>query len=234
MKTKKITIAIDGYSSCGKSTLAKDLASKLGYIFIDSGAMYRAVTHYAITNDLISGNVIDTDELKKHLKEIQLEFKNVQGFDKPILYMNGQYVEDAIRQPEINALVSNVAAIEAVRTKLVEEQRKMGRSGGIVMDGRDIGSVVFPDAELKLFVTADISTRTERRFSELQTKGISISKDEVQSNLLERDHIDSTRKFSPLTQVEDAIVIDNSHLTRQEQLNLALELVSERSQVSIK
>lgn len=234
MKTKKITIAIDGYSSCGKSTLAKDLAAELGYIFIDSGAMYRAVTYYALENKLIEGSAINLEKLEAHLQDIQLEFRSVPGYDKPILFMNGQNVEEAIRQPEINALVSNIAVIESVRTKLVDEQRKMGKLGGIVMDGRDIGSVVFPDAELKLFVTADISTRTERRFEELQQKGISITKDEVQANLIERDHIDSTRKISPLTQVEDAIVIDNSHLTRQEQLNLALELVSERSQVSIK
>lgn len=234
MKAKKITIAIDGYSSCGKSTLAKDLAAELGYIFIDSGAMYRAVSYFALKNNLIHEDTIDSGKLSALLPGIEIQFKSIPEIDKPVIFLNGTNVEEAIRQPKINAIVSKIAALEPVRNKLVEEQRKMGQTGGIVMDGRDIGSVVFPNAELKLFVTADIETRTERRLKELQLKGISITKEEVQSNLIERDHIDSTRKISPLTQVDDAIVIDNSQLTRQEQLSIALELVSERSQVSLR
>lgn len=226
---KKITIAIDGFSSCGKSTLAKDLASSLGYIFIDSGAMYRAITLFALNNKLIHNDQIEVDQLEKALPNIELSFQQNKSTNKPEIQLNGTNVEEAIRMPQVNENVSKIATIESVRHKLVEEQRKMGTKGGIVMDGRDIGSVVFPKAELKLFVTANIDIRTNRRFLELTNKGINISKEEVQSNLLERDHIDSTREISPLIQPDDAVVIDNSFLTREEQLQLALSYVSERT-----
>lgn len=225
MNPKKITIAVDGFSSCGKSTLARDLANKLHYIFIDSGAMYRAITLFALRN----GNILHTDineaGIIASLDSIEMHFERNNETGNPELYLNGTNVEKEIRTPEISALVSKISAISEVRTKLVNEQRKMGAQGGIVMDGRDIGSVVFPNAQLKLFVTAAIETRVERRFKELSDKGIAITRNKVRKNLLERDHLDSTRKISPLTRTEDSILIDNTELTRREQLEIALELV---------
>lgn len=226
-----IKIAIDGYSSCGKSTLAKDLAKKLNYIFIDTGAMYRAVTLAAIQNNIIKeDDKVDEDTLNKLLPTIQIRFNNING--KIRTYLNGEDVEDIIRQKEVSNLVSIIASLGSVRTKLVNQQREIGNKGGVVMDGRDIGTVVFPDAELKLFVTASMDTRTERRYSELISKGIEISRDEVTQNLAKRDHLDSTRKISPLKKADDAIVIDNSNLTREEQLDVALGLVQERSKTT--
>jgi cytidylate kinase len=224
---KKITIAVDGYSSCGKSTLAKALAKSLGYLFIDSGAMYRGVTLYCMRNGLIDHGVLNKEAIEKALTDIELHFEYNQETDISELMLNGENVESLIRMPNVAANVSKIAALKSVRHKLVEEQRKIGSDGGIVMDGRDIGSVVFPDAELKLFVTAAPEIRAQRRKSELEEKGIQISLDEVIANLLERDLIDSTREESPLIQVEDAIVIDTSHLTREEQLKQALQLVNE-------
>lgn len=224
MNAEKITIAIDGFSSCGKSTLAKDLAQKIGYVFIDSGAMYRGIALSAIQNRCIQQNELNTECLIALLPKIQLHFERLSENEMPALFLNNINVSEEIRMPNVSDIVSKVAALKPVREKLVAEQRKMGKNGGIVMDGRDIGSVVFPQAELKLFVTASIDVRVERRFQELQAKGIQIKKEEVRENLEKRDHLDSTRAESPLIQPSDAIVIDNTHLTRKEQLDRALGL----------
>ena len=224
MIKKQITIAIDGYSACGKSTLAKDLAKKLSFIFIDSGAMYRGVALYCLQN-----NLFDEDSNPKHLeiiqalKNITLSFQLIN--DNNCLLLNGKNVEELIRGAEVAAVVSKVATIKEVRIKLVMEQQKMGANGGIVMEGRDIGSVVFPKAELKLFITASQEIRAQRRFLELKSKGIEAKINEISSNLAERDLMDSSRKESPLIQVADAIVMDNSKLTREEQLDFVLNLV---------
>lgn len=222
---KRLTIAIDGYSGCGKSTLAKDLAKALDYVFVDSGAMYRGVTLFAMNNNLIKENSICTEELISLLSDINLEFKKNQQSGKIHLFLNGNDVEDAIRLPEVAAFVSTVATIKEVREKLVAEQREMGKAGGVIMDGRDVGSVVFPNADLKLFVTADPQIRAQRRLKEMNEKGIETTLEEVLSNLLERDQIDSTRKEGPLIQTEDAILIDTSNFTREEQLEHALSLI---------
>ena len=224
--TNKITIAVDGYSSCGKSTLSKALAKKLGYIFIDSGAMYRGVALYCIENKLINNNAPLEQQIIASLPDISLTFqKNDELPDQNDLFLNGINVEKKIRTPEIANQVSKIASIKEVRLKLVEEQRKMGERGGIVMDGRDIGSVVFPNAELKLFVTAQAEIRAKRRFKELQQKGIDTSFEEVLQNLNERDLLDSSREVSPLVQLKDAIVLDTSNLTPEEQLEVAFNLV---------
>lgn len=218
---QKITIAIDGFSSCGKSTLAKALAEKLGYVFIDSGAMYRGITLFALDNGCILDNEVQPDILYHFLPTITLNFELNPETRKPELLLNGKNVESEIRTPRVSAFVSHVAALKPVREKLVSQQREMGLEGGVVMDGRDIGSVVFPHAELKLFITAAIKTRVERRHKELTNKGIDITFDAVKENLVKRDKIDSTRKESPLVQAEDAIVIDNTFLTPDEQLHKA-------------
>ena len=224
MIKKQISIAIDGYSACGKSTLAKDLAKKLSFIFIDSGAMYRGVALYCLQN-----NLFDADGTPKQVKIIQalknitLSFQLIN--DNNCLLLNGKNVEELIRGTEVAAVVSKVATIKEVRVKLVMEQQKMGANGGIVMEGRDIGSVVFPNAELKLFITASQEIRAQRRFLELKSKGIEAKIETISSNLAERDLMDSSRKESPLIQVADAIVIDNSKLTREEQLDFVLNLV---------
>lgn len=225
---KRLTIAIDGYSACGKSTLAKDLATTLDYVFIDSGAMYRGVTLYAIKNGGIESDLLLEEKLINSLAHINLEFKKNKTTEKNHLFLNGTDVEYEIRLPEIAALVSKVATIKEVREKLVSEQREMGKSGGVVMDGRDIGSVVFPTAELKLFVTAEPQIRAQRRLKEMTDKGIETTLDEVLSNLLERDEIDRTRKESPLVQTVDAILIDTSHFTREGQLEYVLNLIKEK------
>ena len=227
-----ITIAIDGYSSCGKSTLAKELADELNYVFIDTGAMYRGITLFALDEGLVENGQVDSVKLIKLLTTIELRFDRSSG--KARLILNQVDVEDQIRGREVNSMVSKVAAIKEVRDKLVEQQRNMGNKGGVVMDGRDIGSVVFPNAELKLFIIAGIDIRVERRFQELKSKEVNMSKEEVKENLLERDRIDSTRKESPLIQVEDAIVIDNSELTKKEQLALALKYVHKSSMKALK
>jgi cytidylate kinase len=227
MYSKPLTIAVDGYSSCGKSTLAKALARSLGYVFIDSGAMYRGVTLYCMRNGLIEKGMLNKEAIENALPEIELHFEYNPETDASELVLNGENVENQIRMPNIASNVSKIAAIKQVRAKLVDEQRKIGANGGIVMDGRDIASVVFPNAELKLFITASPEIRAQRRKDELVSKGIHISLDEVIANLLERDLIDSTREESPLIQVEDAFVIDTSHLTRNEQLEKALQLVQD-------
>lgn len=225
---KRLTIAIDGYSACGKSTLAKDLAEKLGYVFIDSGAMYRGVTLFALNSGLIEGEHIDTGQLRASLNQVNLTFVRNETTGKGHLYLNGKDVENLIRTPEVAALVSRVATIREVREKLVAEQREMGKSGGVIMDGRDIGSVVFPDADLKLFVTADPQIRAQRRLKEMTEKGIETTLEEVLKNLLERDEIDRTRKESPLIRTNDAILIDTGNYTREGQLNHVLHLISEK------
>jgi len=224
MIKKQITIAIDGYSACGKSTLAKDLAKKLSFIFIDSGAMYRGVALYCLQNNLFNADGTPKQvEIIQALKNITLSFQLIN--DNNCLLLNGKNVEELIRGTEVAAVVSKVATIKEVRIKLVMEQQKMGENGGIVMEGRDIGSVVFPKAEFKLFITASQEIRAQRRFLELKSKGIEAKINEISSNLAERDLMDSSRKESPLIQVADAIVMDNSKLTREEQLDFVLNLI---------
>jgi cytidylate kinase len=224
---KKITIAIDGYSSCGKSTLAKALAHNLQYVFVDSGAMYRCICLFALRNGFVSNGIVDKQALIERLPEITLSFhKNPETGDQAIL-LNNEDVSTLIRSFEISQSVSQIATIKEVRQKLVHQQQLLGQKGGIVMDGRDIGTVVFPHAELKLFLTASIEVRTQRRFDEMFNKGQEVAFETVKQNLLERDRIDSTREESPLRQADDAIVIDNSNLTPDGQLKHALELVKE-------
>lgn len=224
---KKITIAIDGYSSCGKSTLAKALAASLHYVFIDSGAMYRGICLYALNNGWITNGAVNQVALISALPDITLGFVKNKETGEQRLLLNGQDVSEEIRSLEVSQSVSLIATIREVRHKLVHQQQLMGKKGGIVMDGRDIGTVVFPDAELKLFLTASHEVRTQRRFAEMQSKGQQVTKEEVSRNLAERDHIDSTREESPLRQAKDAIVIDNSSLTPKDQLELALRYVKE-------
>ncbi|HBS53265.1 MAG TPA: (d)CMP kinase [Flavobacterium sp.] len=223
---KQITIAIDGFSSTGKSTLAKQLAQKLGYIYVDTGAMYRAVAYFAMQNKLISVDSFNKVDLINQLKNIVLEFKFNSELGFAEMYLNGVNVEKAIRTIEVSGYVSKVAEVSEVRAKLVEQQQEMGKNKGIVMDGRDIGTVVFPDAELKIFMTASAATRAQRRFDELVQKGDSVSYEEVLKNVEERDYIDTHREDSPLIMAEDAVEIDNSHLTREEQFQAVLELVN--------
>ena len=224
MIKKQITIAIDGYSACGKSTLARDLAKKLSFIFIDSGAMYRGVALYCLKNNLFDQNYNPKEvEVIQALKKINLSFQLINN--ENCLLLNSENVETEIRSAEVAAVVSKVATIKEVRMKLVYEQQKMGANGGIVMEGRDIGSVVFPKAELKLFITASQEIRVQRRYLELKSKGIEAKIETISSNLAERDSMDSSRKESPLIQVADAIVMDNSKLTREEQLDFVLNLV---------
>ncbi|GAA0875505.1 (d)CMP kinase [Wandonia haliotis] len=222
-----ITIAIDGYSSCGKSTLARALAKKLNYVFIDSGAMYRGVTLFAIENECIINGIVDKEKLTQKLEQIQLRFASVEEDERKHLFLNGKDVEKQIRSMEVAGYVSEIATIREVREKLVLSQREMGKNGGVVMDGRDIGSVVFPDAELKLFVTASPEVRAERRFKELTEQGRNVTREEVLVNLMERDRIDTSRKESPLIQVKDAIVLDNTNMTPEQQLEFALQKVHE-------
>lgn len=225
--SRKITIAIDGHSSCGKSTLAKELASQIEYIYIDSGAMYRGVALYCLRHDWVSKEHLDKQKVIDHLPEIELRFVLEANMDKPQLSLNGEIVERQIRTMEVSNVVSPVATIKAVREKLVEEQREMGEEGGVIMDGRDIGSVVFPNADLKIFLTALPEVRAIRRYDELKATGAEVSIAEIKENLLERDRIDSTREESPLIQTEDAWVLDNSRLSKNEQLNLVLDRIRE-------
>ena len=214
---KKIIIALDGHSSCGKSTMAKDLAREIGYIYIDSGAMYRAVTLYCLENGLFTSEGILTEELKKAMPNIRISFQLNAETQRPDTYLNGEYVEDRIRTMEVSSHVSPVAALDFVREALVKQQQEMGKNKGIVMDGRDIGTAVFPEAELKIFVTASAEIRAQRRYDELKAKGQEASFEEILANVKERDHIDMTREVSPLRQAEDAIPLDNSHLTIEQQ-----------------
>lgn len=215
----KITIAIDGFSSCGKSTLAQHLAKRLKYIHIDSGAMYRAVTLYFIHYNVDINNEAEVASALQNIS-IHLGFED----DIQVTWLNGINVESAIRESEVNLLVSEVSTLSAVRREMVAQQRSLGISKGLVMDGRDIGTVVFPDAELKLFLTADVEVRVERRWLELLNKGLNITREEVKANLLQRDHIDSTRLDSPLRKAPDATIIDTSYLTPKEQLQIAFDL----------
>ena len=214
---KQITIAIDGHSSCGKSTMAKDLAKEIGYIYIDTGAMYRAVTLFALQNGLITEAGIDEEGLKQRMADIMITFQLNEETGRPDTYLNGVCVEKDIRTMEVSKYVSPIATLGFVREAMVDLQRLMGEAKGVVMDGRDIGTVVFPDAELKVFVTASVDVRAQRRFDELTAKGEKCCFDEIRANVIERDRIDSTRAISPLRQAEDAIVLDNSNMTIPEQ-----------------
>lgn len=221
---KKITIAIDGHSSTGKSTLAKQLAKALNYIYIDTGAMYRAVTLFAMQQGFISSDSFDADQLVANLNHVFLSFKFNEGLGFAEIYLNDENVEDKIRSIEVSNFVSKVAEVSAIRTKLVQQQKKYGIDKGVVMDGRDIGTVVFPDAELKIFMTASAEIRAERRFLEMQEKSTDITFDEVLKNVEERDKIDSTREDSPLIVAENAVMIDNSNLSKDQQFNMILDL----------
>ncbi|MBP5570382.1 MAG: (d)CMP kinase [Prevotella sp.] len=215
---KKITIAIDGHSSCGKSTMAKDLAKKIGYVYVDTGAMYRAVTLFALRNGLFEEDgTVKADELEKRMDEIKISFKFNAETQRPDTYLNGELVEGEIRGMEVSNHVSPIAAIGFVREAMVAQQQRMGKKGGIVMDGRDIGTVVFPNAELKVFVTATAEVRAQRRYDELKGKGQEADYEEILKNVQERDYIDSHREVSPLRQAEDALLLDNSNMTIPEQ-----------------
>lgn len=225
-KEKKIIITIDGWSSCGKSTLAKQLAAKLGYIYVDSGAMYRAITLYFLRNHV---NWTDVKQVKKALQEITLEFVFNEASQRSEICLNGENVEYVIRDLVVAEKVSEVAAIKEVRAFAVAQQQAMGKDKGIVMDGRDIGTVVFPKAELKIFMTADNAVRVERRFKELYEKNPNTTLDEIKTNLEMRDYIDSHREVSPLRQAEDAVVLDNTNLTEEQQFKKAVQLVKSRT-----
>ncbi len=215
---KKITIAIDGHSSCGKSTMAKDLAKKVGYIYVDTGAMYRSVTLFAIRNNLYDANDnILEDELKKRMNEIHIEFKLNKKTGIPDTYLNDELVENEIRSLKVSSKVSPIATLKFVREALVLKQKQMGEKKGIVMDGRDIGTIVFPNAELKVFVTARAEVRAQRRYDELKGKGLEANYDEILKNVKERDWIDSHREISPLIKADDALELDNSNMTIEEQ-----------------
>jgi CMP/dCMP kinase len=222
---KKITIAIDGYSSTGKSTLAKELANYLGYVYVDTGAMYRAVALFAIQKGYIGKDFFDIASLVESLPAIQLVFKFNPDLGFAEMYLNNNNIEKEIRTIEVSNYVSKVAEISEVRSKLVEQQQEMGKNKGIVMDGRDIGTIVFPDADLKIFMTASPTTRAERRFKELQQKGEKVTFEEVLKNVEERDYIDTHRKDSPLIKASDAIEFDNSTISKQEQFEKVLQLV---------
>ena len=228
---KKITIAIDGHSSCGKSTMAKELARKLGYIYVDTGAMYRTVTLYAMRNNMFTADgEVKTDELQKSMNNIKVSFRINEETGRPDACLNDECVENIIRSIEVSNHVSKIAAIPFVREAMVEQQRRMGAEKGIVMDGRDIGTTVFPDAELKIFVTASAKVRAQRRYDELLQKGMPADFDEILKNVEERDYIDSHREVSPLRQAEDAILLDNSDLTIPQQNEWLMQQVNKALQ----
>ncbi|MDO7171170.1 (d)CMP kinase [Mariniflexile sp. AS56] len=222
----KITIAIDGFSSTGKSTVAKQIAKHFGYVYVDSGAMYRAVTYFAMQEGFIDASHFNVDGLVEQLESVNISFKFNEALGFAEVYLNATNIENEIRTLEVSNFVSKVAAISEVRLKLVEQQQALGNQGGVVMDGRDIGTVVFPDAELKLFMTASAETRAERRFSELIERGDAVTYEAVLKNVQERDYIDSNREDSPLIKAKDAIQIDNSHMSLQEQFDKILTLVN--------
>jgi len=224
---RKIIIAIDGHSSCGKSTMAKSLAQILGYIYIDSGAMYRVVTLQALRKGLIVNGIPDVEKVITETKKLKITFQWDEKLGRNITFLNGENVEEEIRQITVSENVSPISTIAEVRAELVEQQRENGRNKGIVMDGRDIGTVVFPDAELKIFMTASPEIRAQRRFDELAGKGQQVDFAEILKNVESRDEIDSTREASPLCQAADALVLDNSYLTREEQLAWVLKKVKE-------
>ena len=229
MSSKPYIIAIDGHSSCGKSTVAKALAKKLGFVYVDTGAMYRAVTLYCLRNGIIDKGVINIGELEKQLHQIDVLFKYNPATDHNDIWLNGENVEEEIRQLTVSQNVSQVAAIPGVRKLLVSLQQAMGRDKGIVMDGRDIGTVVFPQAELKIFMTARADVRAQRRFDELVAKGERVSYDQILENVTSRDHFDETRSESPLRRADDALLLDNSFISREEQMNWVLEQVNRRT-----
>ena len=220
---KNISIAIDGFSACGKSTLAKDLANKLRYNYIDSGAMYRAVTLFAFENNIICNSKVNKEALLQNLSNIEIKFQ-LNEENQNLIVLNGQVVEQQIRSMQISNMVSEIAEIQEVRRLMVNIQQKLGKNKSIVMDGRDIGTVVFPDAELKFFVKADLDIRVQRRLLELKEKNEIVDTQQIKENLLHRDYLDSTREDSPLIQAKDAIVINNSNLTKEQQLDFAFSL----------
>jgi cytidylate kinase len=215
---RNLIVAIDGYSSCGKSTFAKAIAQKYGLIYIDTGAMYRAVTLFALNNDIIGNDYFDKDKLISQLPAIHIEFRKHIRDGKVETFLNNENVEEDIRDLRVSSFVSTVSSVKEVREKMVELQRKMGKDGGVVLDGRDIGTVVFPQAQIKIFMTADPYIRAKRRFDELMAKGDATTFEEVYQNIIQRDYLDTTRSESPLTKASDAIVLDNSHITIEEQL----------------
>ena len=220
---KKITIAIDGHSSCGKSTMAKDLAREVGYVYVDTGAMYRCVTLYALRNGLFTDNGINEDELRRQMDNIHITFRFNAEAGRPDTYLNGELVEREIRTMEVSNHVSPIATLGFVRQAMVAQQQEMGRGGGVVMDGRDIGTVVFPHAELKIFVTASAEVRAQRRYDELKQKGMEADYADILKNVQERDYIDSHREVSPLRQADDALLLDNSEMTIAQQKEWLLE-----------
>lgn len=220
---KRIIIAVDGFSSCGKSTFAKAIASRLGYIFIDTGAMYRAVTLYALEHGAIRSGMVDDEKVVALLRDIDIDFRFNPERGASDIYVNGDLVEGKIRTIEVSNCVSPVSSIRQVREKLVAMQQQMGRKRGVVMDGRDIGTVVFPDAELKIFMTADPKVRARRRYDELRAKGDDVSLEQIEANVVARDHADMTRAISPLRKADDAIVLDNSYMTVDEQMSWFME-----------
>lgn len=228
---KKITIAIDGFSSTGKSTLAKQIAKSLGYVYVDTGAMYRAVTFFVMNNGWINDDFINKEEIISNLDKINLKFIYNEQLGFAEMYLNGENIENEIRTIEVSRQVSKIASISEVRSLLVKQQQLMGQDKGIVMDGRDIGTVVFPNAELKIFMTASSVTRAQRRFDELIEKGQQVSFEDVLKNVEERDYMDTHRADSPLVQAQDAIVVDNSSLTKQEQFEVVMKLVEGKLEV---
>lgn len=226
---KKITIAIDGFSSCGKSTMAKDLAKKLGYVYVDTGAMYRAVTLYAMRNGLFNADgSIKTADLERQMNKINITFKLNKTAERPDTYLNDELVENDIRTLEVSNHVSQIAAVPFVREAMVAQQQRMGKDKGVVMDGRDIGTTVFPEAELKVFVTASAEVRAQRRYDELKEKGMPADFNDILKNVQERDYIDSHREVSPLRKAPDAIELDNSHMTIAEQSAWLMEQVKQK------
>ncbi len=225
---RRLTIAIDGYSSCGKSTLAKEIAQKLNYVYADSGAMYRAVTLHMLNKGILKDGAFITKQVAQELNAIHIRFKFDSASNRSETYLNDENVEKDIRNSKITKHVSVISAVREVREKLVEIQQKMGIEGGVVMDGRDIGTVVFPNAEIKLFMTATNQIRAERRYKELIEKGESISLEQVANDLKKRDHYDMNREISPLRKAEDAIEIDNSDLDRESQLAMAIAIIEKK------
>ena len=226
---KKITIAIDGFSSCGKSTMAKDLAKKLGYVYVDTGAMYRAVTLYAMRNGLFNADgSVKTADLERQMNKINITFKLNKTAERPDTYLNNELIENDIRTLEVSNHVSQIAAVPFVREAMVAQQQRMGKDKGVVMDGRDIGTTVFPEAELKVFVTASAEVRAQRRYDELKEKGMPADFNDILKNVQERDYIDSHREVSPLRKAADAIELDNSHMTIAEQSAWLMEQVEQK------
>lgn len=226
---KKITIAIDGFSSCGKSTMAKDLAKKLGYVYVDTGAMYRTVTLYAMRNGLFNADgSVKTADLERQMNKINITFKLNKTAERPDTYLNNELVENDIRTLEVSNHVSQIAAVPFVREAMVAQQQRMGKDKGVVMDGRDIGTTVFPEAELKVFVTASAEVRAQRRYDELKEKGMPADFNDILKNVQERDYIDSHREVSPLRKAPDAIELDNSHMTITEQSAWLMELIKQK------